>query len=57
MTSNIISQTFFIYALTIVISMAVAYMIKGLNAVIFYFEDAHKRKMSESSSNSNGKAA
>lgn len=57
MTSNIISQTLFVYALTIVISMAVAYLIKALNKAIFYFEDAHKRKMSQSSSCSNGKAA
>jgi hypothetical protein len=55
MTSNIISQTLFIYALTIVISMLVAYMIKWLNSAIFYFEDARKRKAE--GHNSNGEAA
>lgn len=57
MTSNIISQTLFVYALTIVISMLVAYSIKWLNAAIFHFEDAHKRKKASQALNSNGKAA
>jgi uncharacterized membrane protein len=44
MTAGIIKQTLFIYALTIVISMLVAYMIVGINKVLFYFEDAAKRR-------------
>lgn len=56
MTSELISQTLFIYALTIVISMLVAYIIKWLNLAIFHFEDARKRKLN-AASNVNGKAA
>ena len=55
MSAAIIKQTLFIYALAIVISMAVAYMIVGINKILFYFEDAKKRR--EESERTNRKEA
>lgn len=52
--NSVIQQTLFMYALAIIISMGVAYMIKGLNKLLFIFEDAQKRR---EEANSNGKAA
>ena len=57
MTSAIIWQTLFIYSLTIVISMLVAYMIKWLNSALFYFEDAQKRREAKALADKNGKVA
>jgi hypothetical protein len=54
--TELLGQTAFIYALSIIISMMVAFMIIVLNKALFAIEDAKKRQETESS-NSNGKAA
>jgi hypothetical protein len=50
-------QTLEIYGLTIVISMLVAYMIKGLNKLLFYIEDTQKRRHAVASTHTDGKAS
>ena len=55
--TELIRQSVFIYALTIVISMLVAWVIIILNKVIFCFEDAHRRHSEAKASATNGKAA
>ena len=54
--TDLIRQTAFIYALTIVISMVVALMIVCLNRIIFRLEDAHKRRNEAKAMASGGKA-
>ena len=55
--TELIRQSVFIYALTIVISMLVAWVIIILNKVIFHLEDAHKRRSEAKASATNGKVA
>jgi hypothetical protein len=55
--TEVIRETAFIYALTIIISMLVAFMIIILNKVLFAVEDAKKRRAEAKVSNLNGKAA